>query len=63
MSVLYNKQRKKKIKYPRSRVSRKVIHRQNIKKKIFKSRGWKLNYPDLFELIDEYPYIIKKGEK
>jgi len=63
MSVLYNRQRKKKTKYPRSRVSRKLIHKQKIKKKILKSRGWKLNYPDLFELIDKYPYIVKKGEK
>jgi hypothetical protein len=63
MSVLYYRQRKKKTKYPRSRVSRKVIHRQKIKKKILKSRGWKLNYPDLFELTDKYPYIVKKGEK
>jgi hypothetical protein len=34
-----------------------------IQKKILKSRGWKLNYPDLFELIDKYPYIVKKEEK
>ncbi len=63
MSILYQRQRKKKTKYPRSRISRKVIHRQKIKKKILKSRGWKLNYPDLFELIDKYPYIVKKGGK
>jgi hypothetical protein len=63
MSILYQRQRKKKTKYPRNRVSRKVIHRQKIKKKILKSRGWKLNYPNLFELTDKYPYIVKKEEK
>ncbi len=63
MSILYQRQRKKKTKYPRNRVSRKVIHRQKIKKKILKSRRWKLNYPHLFELTDKYPYIVKKEEK
>jgi hypothetical protein len=63
MSVVYQRERKKKTKYPRNRISRKVIHRQKIKKKILKSRGWKLNYPDYFELIDEFPYIVKREEK
>ena len=60
MSILYQKQRKKKRKYPRNRVSRKVLHTQKIKRKIFKSRGWKLNYPEHFTMIDKYPYIIRK---
>jgi hypothetical protein len=63
MSLLYQRNRRKKTKYPRNRISRKVIHRQKIKKRILKSRGWKLNYPDLFELIDKYPYIVRKGGK
>lgn len=63
MSILYQRQRKKKTKFPRNRVSRKVIHRQKIKKRILKSRGWKLDYPNLFELTDNYPYIVKKEEK
>ena len=63
MSVLYQRQRRKKTKYPRNRISKKVIHRQKIKKGILKSRGWKLNYPDLFELTEKYPFIVKKEEK
>ncbi|MFX1364137.1 MAG: hypothetical protein ACFFCE_15300 [Promethearchaeota archaeon] len=60
MSVIYQKQKKKKKKYPRNRVSRKVIHKQKLKKKILKTRGWKLKFPNMFEYIDEYPYIVKK---
>ncbi|NVM46820.1 MAG: hypothetical protein HWN79_18085 [Candidatus Lokiarchaeota archaeon] len=60
MSVIYQRQRKKKKKYPRNRISRKVIHRQKIRKKIHKSRGWKLNYPEFFEYSDEFPYIVEK---
>ncbi|MFW9782029.1 MAG: hypothetical protein ACFFFB_07075 [Candidatus Heimdallarchaeota archaeon] len=63
MSVIYHRQKKKKRKYPRNRVSRKVLHRKKIKKRILKAREWKLNYPDLFELSDKYPYIVKKKEK
>ncbi|MFX1325177.1 MAG: hypothetical protein ACFE8N_09475 [Promethearchaeota archaeon] len=63
MSVIYHRQKKRKRKYPRNRVSRKVLHRQKIKKRILKARGWKLNYPDFFELSDKYPYIAKKKEK
>ena len=59
MSIIYQRQKRKKQKYPRNRISRKVIHRQKIKKKILKSRGWKLNYPEFFELINEYPYVIR----
>ena len=60
MSVIYRKERKKKRKYPRNRISRKIIHRRKIRKRILKSRGWKLNYPDLFEIIDDFPYIIRR---
>jgi hypothetical protein len=63
MSIVYQRQKKKKTKYPRNRISRKIIHRQKIRKKIMKTRGWKLNYPEYFELIDEFPYIIEKTEK
>ena len=62
MSLIYQKQRKKKKKYPRNRVSRKVINRLKLKKKILKTRGWKLKYTNIFEYIDEFPYIIKKEE-
>jgi hypothetical protein len=62
MSIVYQRQKKKKTKYPRNRVSRKVIHRQKLRKKILKTRGWKLNYPQNFELIDDFPYIVKKKD-
>lgn len=62
MSVVYQRQKKKKTKYPRNRVSRKIIHRQKLRKKILNTRGWKLNYPENFELIEDFPYIVKKKE-
>jgi hypothetical protein len=62
MSIIYQRQKKKKRKYPRDRISRKILHRQKIKKRIMKSRGWKLNYPELFEMSDEFPYIRKKNK-
>ncbi|MGB5910538.1 MAG: hypothetical protein WBH31_05020 [Promethearchaeia archaeon] len=63
MSIIYQRQKRKKRKYPRNRISRKVLHTQKMKKKILKSRGWKLKYPELFELIADYPYIIRKKNK
>ncbi|MFX0019234.1 MAG: hypothetical protein ACFFAK_03400 [Promethearchaeota archaeon] len=63
MSIIYQRQKRKKQKYPRNRISRKVLHTQKIKKKILKSRGWKLKYPEEFELIDKYPYIIRRNNK
>ncbi len=63
MSVIYQKHKKKKAKYPRNRISKKTIHRQKIKKRIIKSRGWKLNYPELFEITDEFPYIKRKKKE
>ncbi len=62
MSILYQRQKNKKRKYPRNRISRKVIHRQKIKKNILKTRGWKLDYPDLFEIIEKFPYIVRKED-
>jgi hypothetical protein len=63
MSIIYQRQKKKKRKYPRDRISRKILHRQRIKKRIIKSRGWKLNYPEFFEMSDEFPYIRRKNKK
>ena len=51
--------RKKKQRYPRKR-SGKILHRKRVKRNIYKSRGWKLNYPEYFEEIPEYPYIVRK---
>ena len=61
MSVIYQRQKKKKHKYPRNRLSRKIKNKQKLRKRVLKARGWKLKYPE-FELIDEYPYIVRKNE-
>ena len=63
MSIIYQKQKKKKRKYPRDRISRKIIHRQKIKRRIIKARGWKLDYPEFFEFSDEFPYIKRKNKE
>ena len=63
MSVIYQRQRGKKRKYPRNRVSRKVIRRQRLKRNILKTRGWKLEYSEIFEISEDYPYIIRKNKK
>ena len=63
MSVIYQRQRRKKRKYPRNRVSRKVIRRQRLKRNILKSRVWKLEYPEIFEISEDYPYIVRKNKK
>lgn len=63
MSVIYHRQKKKKAKYPRNRISRKVIHQHRLKKRILKKRGWKLDYPDIFELVDKYPYVVRKKKR
>ncbi|TKJ22228.1 MAG: hypothetical protein CEE42_13130 [Promethearchaeota archaeon Loki_b31] len=60
MSVIYQRQRRKKKKYPRNRINRKILNKQKLRKKVKKSRGWKLDYPELFEYSDKFPYIIRK---
>lgn len=60
MSLLVKKERKKKRKFPRQ--NHRSYHLQNrlqAKRKIYRVRGWKLQYPHLFKEIIEYPYIIK----
>jgi len=58
MSIVKEKRRKKD-KHPRNR-SMKVLRRRRIKRNIYKSRGWKLNYPKVFKEIEYYPFIVKK---
>ncbi len=61
MSIKANKQKIKKGKYARNRISRKILHTRKIRKKIFKNRGWKLAYPEYFQVIDDYPYITRRN--
>jgi len=64
MSILYKRQHKKKEKFPRvNHRNYHIANRVKLKHRILKRRGWKLNYPDLFEEIKEFPYIIKKVQK
>lgn len=58
MSVI-KERKKKKQKYPRKR-SEKSLHRRRVKRNIYKSRGWKLEYTEYFKEINEYPYIVRK---
>jgi len=59
MSIIY--QRKKKAKHPRWNHKKYHIRRRNRKRRrILRNSGWKLNYPELFELVDYFPYIIKR---
>ena len=50
---------KKKGKNPRKR-SMKALHRRRLKTRKYRVSKWKLNYPDIFEEINEFPYIIRK---
>ena len=50
---------KKKGRNPRKR-SMKALRRKRLKTRKYKSSSWKLNYPDIFEEISVFPYIIKK---
>jgi len=60
MSV-YSQQKRKKGKHPRwnhknYHNKRRAIHKRHI----LSNSGWKLNYPELFKLINDFPYIISK---
>ena len=62
MSIIY--QRKKKDKHPRWNHKRyHTIRRNRKRRRILKNSGWKLNYTKIFELINEFPYIIRKDVK
>ena len=32
------------------------------RRKKLKESGWKLRYPRLFKLVDEFPYIVRGGD-
>jgi hypothetical protein len=40
--------------------SEKSLHRKRLKTRKYRNSGWKLNYPDIFEEITDFPYIIRK---
>ena len=58
MSLLVRKQRKKG-KHARWNHKRyHDSHRQWRKTRILRNSGWKLQYPTLFKLINDFPYIV-----
>ena len=61
MSV-FSQQKRKKGKHPRWNHKNYHNKRRAIRKRrILNKSGWKLNYyPNLFKLINEFPYIIRK---
>jgi len=63
MSILLKKQHKKKHKYQRANHRNyhraREIHKKN--KKIRASK-WKLEFPELFILSNEIPYIVRKND-
>ena len=61
MSFIHSRERKKGTKHQRDNHRRYHTARRNKKKrKILRNSGWKLEYPELFELSDEIPYIVRK---
>lgn len=43
--------------------SAKVLHKRRLKSKKFKASKWKLNYPDIFKVINYFPFIVRKDDK
>ena len=61
MSLLIRERKKKKHKYPRANHRNYHISRRLKKRKRkLKRSGWKLGYPHLFELKEDFPYIVKR---
>lgn len=60
MSLIVKQKSKRKGGYrvPRKH-KEKILHKKRLKTKIYKKRGWKLQYPKYFKEINSYPYIIK----
>jgi len=60
MSIVV-KHKRRKGKHPRwNHKSYHNSRRVKRKGKILHKSGWKLNYPEIFKLISEFPYIIRK---
>lgn len=57
---IFQKNQRKKGKHPRWNHKNYHIKRRSIKKRrILRRSGWKLEYPELFELREDFPYIFK----
>ncbi len=52
---------KKKGKHPRWNHKNYHLKRRNIRRRrILRNSGWKLQYPEIFHLIEDFPYIIRR---
>jgi len=61
---IFSQQKRKKGKHPRWNHKKYHLSRRLRKKRhIIRNSGWKLNYPDIFELKDDFPYIFIKEKK
>lgn len=59
---MYQKSQKKKGAHQRWNHKNYHLARRNKKRRrIMRKSGWKLNYPELFKLVDYFPYIIRKN--
>lgn len=57
-------QRKKKAKHQRyNHRNYHLKNRMKKRKKILRNSGWKLKFPNIFILIDLFPYIVRKEAK
>lgn len=60
MSDIYDRKKRKKGKHPRwNHKNYHLARRNRRKRRILSKSGWKLNYPELFELIADFPYIVR----
>lgn len=42
----------------------KVLAGRRMRTRKFKASGWKIkNYPDIFKVIDNFPYIVRRDDK
>lgn len=63
MSV-FSQQKRKKGKHPRWNHNNYHLARRNrLKRRILRNRGWKLQYPEIFQLIDDFPYVVRRVVK
>lgn len=61
---IFSQQKRKKGKHPRWNHKNYHQKRKLIKKrKILRRSGWKLNYPEIFILIEDFPYIIRRDKE
>jgi len=60
MSV-FSRIQKKKGKHPRwNHKSYHIARRNRKKRRILRNSGWKLDYPEIFKLIEDFPYIVRR---